>query len=438
MIPRYSRPEMTALWSPEARLRRWRDVELAGLAGMVKHGLAPKEALAACEAKAGDFDAADVAKIDEIEKTTKHDVIAFLTFMEGRIGPDARWLHWGMTSSDVLDTSLALILRDAAALILSGLQRAMAAVKKRALEHQHTPMMGRSHGIHAEPISFGHKLAAWYDELHRNQRRLEAARDGVAVGKLSGAVGTFAHLPPAVERDAMERLGLGFEPAATQVVARDRHAEFFLALAQLGGSIEKFAVEIRHLQRTEVREAEEHFTAGQKGSSAMPHKRNPILSENLTGLSRLLRGYALSAMENVPLWHERDISHSSVERMIGPDATVVCDFMLHRFAGLMENLKVYPENMQKNLDLLGGVVNSQRILLELARRGMDRQAAYVIVQRNAMRFFEQGTPFKDGLLGDADLLAVMKKDEIEACFTTGYHLRHVDQIFERVFASSTP
>lgn len=424
---------MTALWTSEARLRRWRDVELAALAGMVAQGIAPKEALAACEAKAGDFSADDVAKIDEIEKTTKHDVIAFLTFMEERIGPEARWLHWGMTSSDVLDSSLALILRDAATLLLSGVDRVMAAVKKRAYEHQHTPMMGRSHGIHAEPISFGHKLATWYDELARAKRRLEAAREVISVGKISGAVGTFAHLPPSVETFALKRLGLGAEAAATQVVQRDRHADFFLALAQLGSSIEKFAVEIRHLQRTEVREAEENFTAGQKGSSAMPHKRNPILSENLTGLARLLRGYAVSAMENVALWHERDISHSSVERMIGPDATVIADFMLHRFAGLIENLKVYPENMQKNLDLLGGVVNSQRLLLELARKGMDRQAAYVIVQRNAMRFFEHGTPFKDNLLKDADLLAVMSPTEVEACFTTGYHLRHVDQIFQRVF-----
>jgi len=424
---------MTALWTSEARLRRWRDVELAALAGLVAEGMAPKEALAVCEAKAGDFSADDVAKIDEIEKTTKHDVIAFLTFMEGRIGPEARWLHWGMTSSDVLDSSLALILRDAATLLLTGVDRVMAALKKRAYEHQHTPMMGRSHGIHAEPISFGHKLATWYDELSRAKKRLEVAREVIAVGKISGAVGTFAHLPPSVETFALERLGLGAEAAATQIVQRDRHAEFFLALAQLGGSIEKFAVEIRHLQRTEVREAEENFTVGQKGSSAMPHKRNPILSENLTGLARLLRGYAVSAMENVPLWHERDISHSSVERMIGPDATVIADFMLHRFAGLIEHLKVYPENMQKNLDLLGGVVNSQRLLLELARKGMDRQAAYVIVQRNAMQFFERGTAFKDNLLKDADLLAVMSPTEVEACFTTGYHLRHVDQIFQRVF-----
>lgn len=435
MIPRYSRPEMVALWSNEARLRRWRDVELAALEGMVAVGIAPQAALDACQSRAGDFTAEDVAKVDEIEKTTKHDVIAFLTFMEQRIGPEARWLHWGMTSSDVLDTSLALILRDASDLLLAGVDRVMKAVETRAREHRHTPMMGRSHGIHAEPISFGHKLAIWYDELGRGKRRLEQARATISYGMISGAVGTFAHLPPAVETFAMQKLGLFPAPSSSQVIQRDRHAEFFTAIALLGCSIEKFAVEIRHLQRTEVREVEENFTAGQKGSSAMPHKRNPILSENLTGLSRLLRGYSVAAMEDVALWHERDISHSSVERMIGPDATVVADFMLHRFAGLMENLKVYPENMKRNLELLGGVVNSQRLLLELARKGMDRQAAYVVVQRNAMRFFEDGTDFKTALLGDADLLKVMSPSEIEAQFTTGYHLRHVDQIFERVFKS---
>jgi len=433
MIPRYSRPEMVALWSSEARLRRWRDVELAALEGMVQAGIAPALALTECGAKAGDFTASDVARIDEIEKTTKHDVIAFLTFMEERIGPSARWLHWGMTSSDVLDTSLALIMRDAATLIIAGVDRAMKAVETRAFEHRDTIMVGRSHGIHAEPISFGHKLAIWYDELKRARTRLEAAKSSIAFGKVSGAVGTFSHLPPSVEAHAMKVLGLTPAPASSQIIQRDRHAEYFTALALLGASIEKFAVEIRHLQRTEVREVEEAFTAGQKGSSAMPHKRNPILSENLTGLARLLRGYALSAMENVPLWHERDISHSSVERMIGPDATVICDFMLHRFATLVENFTVYPEQMAKNLALLGGVVNSQRLLLELAKRGVDRQAAYVIVQRNAMRFFEQGTDFKTALLSDADLLKVMPTPDVEACFSHGYHLRHVQDIFERVF-----
>jgi len=437
VIPRYSRQEMSSLWSDVARLRRWRDVELAALEGMVEHGLVPREALQDCLARAGDFTEADAARIEEIERTTKHDVIAFLTFMEERIGPSARFLHLGMTSSDVLDTSLGMVLREAAELILQGVKRAMAAVEKRAFEHKHTVMMGRSHGIHAEPITFGHKLAIWYDELRRAEQRLIRARDVIAVGKISGAVGTFAHLPPAVEVHACKKLGLAPAPASSQVVQRDRHAEYFSALALLGASIEKFAVEIRHLQRTEVREAEEHFTAGQKGSSAMPHKRNPILSENLTGLARLLRGYAVSALEDVALWHERDISHSSVERVIGPDATIVADFMLHRFAGLMENLRVYPEQMRKNLELLGGVVNSQRILLELARKGMDRQAAYVIVQRNAMRMYEeQGMTFRKALSEDQDLLKVMTSAEIEDCFSTGYHTRHMDDIFQRVFGRS--
>jgi adenylosuccinate lyase len=427
---------MTALWSDVARYRRWRDVELAALEGMVEAGLAPREALEDCLHRAGDFDPMDADRIETIERTTKHDVIAFLTFMEERVGPSARWLHLGMTSSDVLDTSLALTLRDALDLILKGLERVMAAVEKRAFEHKTTVMMGRSHGIHAEPITFGHKLAIWYDELSRGRARLERAREIIAVGKISGAVGTFAHLPPAVEEHVCRKLGLHPAPASSQIVQRDRHAEYFTALALLGASIEKFAVEIRHLQRTEVREVEEPFTPGQKGSSAMPHKRNPILSENLTGLARLLRGYATSAMEDVALWHERDISHSSVERVIGPDATVVADFMLHRFAGLMENLRVYPEQMGKNLELLGGVVNSQRILLELARKGMDRQAAYVIVQRNAMKMYEEGVDFRSSLLKDADLLAVMKPEEINDCFSTGYHTRHVDDIFRRVFGRS--
>ncbi|XXF76380.1 adenylosuccinate lyase [Myxococcaceae bacterium GXIMD 01537] len=433
MIPRYSRPEMTALWSDEARLRRWRDVELAALEGMVEVGLAPREAIEDCRARAGDFTREDAARIEEIERTTKHDVIAFLTFMEQRVGPNARWLHLGMTSSDVLDTSLGMALRDALDLILKGLERVMAAVEKRAFEHKHTVQMGRSHGIHAEPITFGHKLAIWYDELRRGRTRLLHARETIAVGKISGAVGTFAHLPPSVEEHTCRALGLTPAPASSQVLQRDRHAEFFTALALLGASLEKFAVEIRHLQRTEVREAEEPFTPGQKGSSAMPHKRNPILTENLTGLARLLRGYAVSALEDVALWHERDISHSSVERVIGPDATILMDFMLHRFAGLMENLRVYPERMRENLDLLGGVVNSQRILLELARKGMDRQAAYVIVQRNAMKMYEEGVDFRQALLSDADLLAMMTPEEINDCFSTGYHTRRMDDIFRRVF-----
>src|SRR5215813_4283996 len=344
---------MASLWTDEARLRRWLNIELAALQAMVETGLAPASALTECRAKAGDFSAADVAEIDEIEKSTKHDVIAFLTFLEGRIGPAARWLHQGMTSSDVLDTSLAMALRDAGTLILSGIDAAMAVVRQRAIEHKHTPMIGRSHGIHAEPITFGLKLAIWYDELLRNRERMARAREAISVGKLSGAVGTFAHLPPQVEERACALLELRPARAASQVIQRDLHAEFFSMLAVLGSSIEQFALEIRHLQRTEVREAEEPFTPGQKGSSAMPHKRNPILSENLTGLSRLLRGYAVSAMEDMALWHERDISHSSVERMIAPDATALADFMLRRAAALVEGLVVHAPRMQKNLQLTG-------------------------------------------------------------------------------------
>ena len=433
MIPRYSREEMAALWTPEARFRRWRDVELAALAGMVEHRIAPQQALEECETRAGDFTAQDVERIEEIERTTRHDVIAFLTFMEHRIGPAARYLHFGMTSSDVLDTALAMTLRDAADIIKVGIDRAMEAVKKRAFEHVYTLMVGRSHGIHAEPITFGQKLATWYDELRRARERILRAREVIAVGKISGAVGTFAHLPPGVEEYACRLLGLAPAPVSSQIIPRDRHAEYFSALALLGTSIERFAVEIRHLQRTEVREAEEPFAPGQKGSSAMPHKRNPILSENLTGLSRLLRGFAQAAMEDVPLWHERDISHSSVERVIAPDATVICDFMVHRFAGLVEELRIYPEQMKRNLDLLGGVIHSQRVLLELARKGMDRQAAYVIVQRNAMKTYEQGVPFRDALLRDQELLKVMKPDEIAACFSADYYTRHIDEIFVRVF-----
>ncbi len=434
MIPRYARKEMAVLWSAEARLRRFRDVELAALQGMVEAKMAPAEALKECQQKAGDFTEADSLRIDEIERVTKHDVIAFLTFLEERIGPSARWLHYGMTSSDVLDTALAMTLREAAALLLSGLERIMNALQKRAFEHRHTVMIGRSHGIHAEPMSFGHKLAIWYDELARAQIRLRAAAASISVGKISGAVGTFAHLPPSVEASAMKQLGLSAAPASSQVIQRDRHAEFFTCLALLGSSIEKFAVEIRHLQRTEVREVEEAFTVGQKGSSAMPHKRNPILSENLTGLARLLRGYALSAMENVALWHERDISHSSVERMIGPDATVICDFMLHRFAQLLETMNVYPDQMKKNLEQLGGVIYSQRVLLELAKRGVDRQAAYVIVQRNAMKHYDSGVPFRQALLADVELLSHLTSSEIETLFDPQYHLRHVDEVFARVFS----
>jgi len=432
MIPRYSRPEMAALWTPERRYQTWLEVELAAGRAMADAGLVPRAAIEECAAKGGSFTTEDAARIDEIEKTTRHDVIAFLTFMEERIGPSARHLHFGMTSSDVLDTSLAMLLRDAGDMILAGLEKAREAVVKRAVEHKHTPCIGRSHGIHAEPTTFGWKLLIWADELSRAKARVQHAREGIAVGKLSGAVGTFAHLSPAIEERAMAALGLRPAPVSTQIVQRDRHAEYFTALALAGASIEKFAVEIRHLQRTEVREVEEPFGKGQKGSSAMPHKRNPILSENLTGLARVLRGYAWSAMEDVALWHERDISHSSVERMIAPDATVTLDFMLHRFAGLVDGLRVYPERMRENLESTHGLVFSQPVLLKLIEKGMERQAAYLVVQRNAMKVWDENKDFRDLLAQDPEVKALLTPAEVAKCFDLQHELRHVDAVFDRV------
>jgi len=432
MIPRYSRPEMSRLWTSEARYARWLEVELAAARAMAKAGLVPQDAVNECIAKAGGFSETDAARIEQIERTTKHDVIAFLTFMEERIGPAAKHLHFGMTSSDVLDSSLALILRDATDLLIAGVEKARAAVLKRAQEHKHTPTIGRSHGIHAEPTTFGLKLLTWYDELGRARIRLQRARTVISFGKIAGAVGTFAHLNPAIEAEALANLGLSAEPVSTQIVHRDRHAELFATIAQVGGSLERFAVEIRHLQRTEVREAEEPFTAGQKGSSAMPHKRNPILSENLTGLSRMLRGYAMAALEDVALWHERDISHSSVERMIGPDATVTLDFMLHRFAGLVDGLRVYPERMMENLNATQGLVFSQPVLLALIESGMERQAAYVVVQRNAMKVWDERAHFKTLLLADPEVQARVPRERLEQAFDLHHELRHVDAIFARV------
>ncbi|HZX93646.1 MAG TPA: adenylosuccinate lyase [Myxococcales bacterium] len=432
MIPRYSRPEMVALWTPERRYQTWLQVELAAGRSMAQGGLVPREAIEDCAAKGGTFSATDAARIDQIEQTTRHDVIAFLTFLEERIGPAARHLHFGMTSSDVLDTSLSILLREAADLLISGVDKARDAVIRRAVEHKRTPCIGRSHGIHAEPTTFGWKLLVWADELARARARLQRARDVIAVGKLSGAVGTFAHLSPEIEERAMASLLLRAAPASTQIVQRDRHAEYFTALALAGASIEKFAVEIRHLQRTEVREVEEPFGKGQKGSSAMPHKRNPILSENLTGLARVLRGYAWSAMEDVPLWHERDISHSSVERMIGPDATVTLDFMLHRFAGLVDGLRVYPERMRENLESTHGLVFSQPVLLKLIEKGMERQAAYLVVQRNAMKVWDENKDFRDLLAQDPEVKALLTPAEVAKCFDLQHELRHVDAVFDRV------
>ncbi len=436
MIPRYTRPEMARIWSPERRFRIWLDVELLAAEAMVKLGEVPAEDLAALRRTFDgfEFSAADVARIDEIEKVTKHDVIAFLTFVEEKGGLPARHLHKGMTSSDVLDTTLAVQLREATALLVADVDRVRAAVKKRALEHRRTPMIGRSHGIHAEPVTFGLKLAGWYDAWGRRRDALVAAGKVAAVGKISGAVGTFANVDPAVEAFVMARLGLeGAEGAATQVVARDRHADLFCAIAVAGAVMEQQATEVRHLQRTEVREAEEPFTAGQKGSSAMPHKRNPILSENLTGLARLLRGWAVPALEDVALWHERDISHSSVERVIGPDATIALDFGLSRFARMIDDLRVYPERMKENLEATGGLFEAQRVLLALVGKGIPRQEGYVLVQRNAMKVWEEKVDFRTALKGDADVRKALSEAEIDACFAVEYHLKHVDTIFERVF-----
>ncbi len=436
MILRYTRPEMARIWSPEHRFRIWLDVELAACEAMVRLGSVPSADHEALLRALGEhvFTAADTARIDEIERTTKHDVIAFLTFLEEKAGLPARHLHKGMTSSDVLDTALAVQLRDAVALILEDVDRVRAAVKRRALEHRATPMIGRSHGVHAEPTTFGLKLAGWYDAWGRRRDALERAGRGVAVGKLSGAVGTFANVDPRVEAFVMEKLGLeGAEGSASQVVARDRHAELFCALAVAASTLEAHATEIRHLQRTEVREAEEPFTEGQKGSSAMPHKRNPILSENLTGLARLVRSYAVAALEDVALWHERDISHSSVERVIGPDATLALDFALRRFAGLVEGLRVHPGRMRANLELAGGLHEAQRVLLALVDKGIARQEAYVWVQRNAMKAWEEGADFRAGLKADPEVKRALSGDEIDACFSLDYHLAHVDTIFRRVF-----
>ena len=439
MIPRYTRPEMARIWSPERRFRIWLDVELAACEAMVQLGQVPAEDYRQLQKTfaAYEFTAADVARIEEIERTTKHDVIAFLTFLEEKGGIAARHLHKGMTSSDVLDTTLAVQLKEATALVLAAIDRVRAAVRKRAFEHKTTPMMGRSHGIHAEPITFGLKLAGWYDAWGRRRDSIARAGRTAAVGKISGAVGTFANVDPSVEAFVMQKLGLeGAEAAATQVVNRDRHAELFCALAVAASTLEQQAIEVRHLQRTEVREAEEPFTAGQKGSSAMPHKRNPILSENLTGLSRLVRSYAVAALEDVPLWHERDISHSSVERVIGPDATLALEFGLHRFANMIDGLRVYPERMRENLELTGGLQEAQRVLLALVDKGVARQEAYVYVQRNAMKVWEDRVDFRTALKRDADVRRVLSDAEVDACFALDYHLKHVDTIFKRVFGEA--
>lgn len=432
MIPRYARPEMVAIWSPETRFRIWFEIEAHATDCLAELGVVPKEAAKTIWAKGGPA-TFDIARIDEIERETKHDVIAFLTHLAEIVGPDARFVHQGMTSSDVLDTTLAVQLARATDLLLVGLDKLLAAIKKRAYEHKLTPTIGRSHGIHAEPVTFGLKLAQAYAEFERNRERLLAARAEIATCAISGAVGTFANIDPRVEAHVADCMGLRVEPVSTQVIPRDRHAMYFATLGVIASSVERLAIEIRHLQRTEVYEAEEYFSPGQKGSSAMPHKRNPVLTENLTGLARMVRSYALPAMENVALWHERDISHSSVERYIGPDATITLDFALHRLAGVVDKLLIYPENMKKNLDKLAGLHNSQRVLLALTQAGVSREDSYRLVQRNAMKTWEHGADFLTSLKADTEVSSRIPAAELEAMFDLGYHFKHVDTIFERVF-----
>lgn len=432
MISRYARPEAADLWSPQTKYRIWFEIEAHAADAMAELGVIPKAAAETIWAKGKDA-VFDSDRIDEIEREVKHDVIAFLTHVSEIVGPEARFLHQGMTSSDVLDTCLAVQLSRAADMLIDDVDRVMAAIKRRALEHRFTPTVGRSHGIHAEPTTFGLKLAGHYAEFQRAKERLAMARFEVATCSISGAVGTFANVDPRVEAHVAEKMGLVVEPVATQVIPRDRHAAYFAALAVVASSIERLAVEIRHLQRTEVLEAEEPFTAGQKGSSAMPHKRNPILTENMTGLARLVRSAVVPALENVALWHERDISHSSVERGIGPDATVHLDFALRRLAGLMENLLIYPENMQKNIDRLGGLVHSQRVLLALTQKGVSREDAYAAVQGNAMKVWRGEGQFLDLLKADPVVRPALSDDDLAELFDLGYHFKHVDTIFNRVF-----
>lgn len=434
MIPRYSRPEMVAIWSPETKFRIWYEIEAHACDAQADLGVIPREnAEAVWKARDVQF---DVARIDEIEAVTKHDVIAFLTHLAEHVGADqARFVHQGMTSSDVLDTTLNVQLVRASDLLLAGMDRVLAALKARAHEHKDTVRIGRSHGIHAEPTTMGLTFARFYAEMARGRARLQAAREEIATGAISGAVGTFANIDPAVEEHVCAKLGLRPEPISTQVIPRDRHAMFFAVLGVIASSIENIAIEIRHMQRTEVLEAEEFFSPGQKGSSAMPHKRNPVLTENLTGLARLVRMSVIPAMENVALWHERDISHSSVERAIGPDTTITLDFALHRLAGVVEKLVIYPENMLRNMNQFKGLVMSQRVLLALTQAGVSREDSYRLVQRNAMKVWEKGADFRTELLADTEVTAALTPDEINEKFDLGYHTKHVDTIFARVFGA---
>jgi len=436
MIPRYSRPEVAAIWDPQTRFRIWFEIEAHAADAMAELGVIPKAAAKTIWAKGKDAKF-DVARIDAIEREVKHDVIAFLTHLAEIVGPEARFVHQGMTSSDVLDTCLAVQLSRAADILIADTDKLLAALKRRAFEYKTAPTIGRSHGIHAEPTTFGLKLASAYAEFARGRERLVAARREIATAALSGAVGTFAQIDPRVEAHVAKAMGLAVEPISTQVIPRDRHAMYFATLGVIASSMERLATEIRHLQRTEVLEAEEFFSEGQKGSSAMPHKRNPVLSENITGLARLVRGYVTPALENVALWHERDISHSSVERMIGPDATVTLDFALNRLAGLIDKLIVYPENMRKNLDRLGGLVHSQRVLIALTQKGAAREDAYRMVQRNAMKVWRgEAGDFLALLKADADVRKYLSDAELAENFDLGYHFKQVDTIFKRVFGAS--
>jgi adenylosuccinate lyase len=427
MIDRYSRPEMRAIWSDDGRYRRWLDVEIAVCEELAERGVVPEDALAAIRARAR----VDAGRVAEIEREVRHDVIAFLTCVAENVGPEARWVHFGMTSSDVLDTALALQIRDAGLLLRAGVDRVCDALQRRAEEFRHTPCVGRTHGVHAEPTTFGLKLLVFWAEMCRQRERLGRALEEAAVGKISGAVGTFAHLPPDLEEAVCARLGVGFEPAATQVVQRDRHAALAAALAGLAASLEKFSIEFRHLARTEVREVEEEFGAGQKGSSAMPHKRNPWRFENLSGLARVMRGYAVAALENQALWHERDISNSSVERVVFPDATATLDFMLQRFAALVESLVVDPERMRENLELCRGLAFSGTLLLALTGKGLTREEAYALVQRHAMETWDRGGDFRERVVADPAISEVLAKEEIDRAFSLEEALRHVDAIFRR-------
>ena len=435
MVPRYARPQMTALWEPEAKYRIWFEIEAHATEKLGELGVVPPSAAKALWDWWATNPTIDVDAIDAIEAVTKHDVIAFLTWVAEQVGDEARFMHQGMTSSDVLDTTLSVQLARATDILIDDMDGLLAAIKTRAMEHKYTPTIGRSHGIHAEPVTFGLKLAQAYAEFSRCRDRLVAARAEIATCAISGAVGTFANVDPAVEAHVADQLGLAIEPVSTQVIPRDRHAMYFATLAVVAGSIERLAVEIRHLQRTEVLEAEEYFSPGQKGSSAMPHKRNPILTENLTGQARMIRAYALPALENVALWHERDISHSSVERFIGPDATITLDFALARLTGVVEKLLIYPERMQKNLDAMGGLVHSQRVLLALTQAGVSREDAYSLVQRNAMKVWESSGALSllDLLKADPQVTAALSPAELEEKFDLAYHFRHVDTIFARVF-----